>query len=154
MSNYAAPGEEARHNLGYWRGEEYVGVGCGAYGMTRIAGQPGEAGEARAVRERNVIEPGAYVEATREGLHAIVTTREPLDAEALLRERIMLGLRVAEGFDAERATRELGVPVWTREREREAEKLEARGRITRDGGCVRVPRAAWLWTDDTAARLF
>jgi putative oxygen-independent coproporphyrinogen III oxidase len=35
ISNYARPGEEARHNLGYWHGDEYLGLGCGAYGFVR-----------------------------------------------------------------------------------------------------------------------
>ena len=32
ISNYARPGHEARHNLGYWRGVDYLGLGCGAFG--------------------------------------------------------------------------------------------------------------------------
>ena len=32
VSNYAAPGQRARHNVGYWRGNDYLGLGCGAYG--------------------------------------------------------------------------------------------------------------------------
>src|SRR5690606_34737842 len=32
ISNYAKPGHEARHNLGYWKGRHYLGVGCGAWG--------------------------------------------------------------------------------------------------------------------------
>src|SRR5665811_532905 len=30
VSNYALPGHESRHNLGYWRGEDYVGLGASA----------------------------------------------------------------------------------------------------------------------------
>ncbi len=32
ISNYARPGAEARHNLGYWRGVDYLGLGCAAFG--------------------------------------------------------------------------------------------------------------------------
>jgi oxygen-independent coproporphyrinogen-3 oxidase len=38
ISNFARPGERAEHNLGYWRGLEYVGLGCGAYGTVQRAG--------------------------------------------------------------------------------------------------------------------
>ena len=31
ISNYAAPGHEARHNLTYWRGQTYLGIGAGAH---------------------------------------------------------------------------------------------------------------------------
>jgi hypothetical protein len=48
----------------------------------------------------------------------------------------------------------LGTAGWTDARERTARWLLERGRVTREAGRLRVPRAAWLWTDDTAARLF
>jgi oxygen-independent coproporphyrinogen-3 oxidase len=40
------------------------------------------------------------------------------------------------------------------EREREIDRLVDRKRLTRDGDVLCVPRDAWLFTDDTAARLF
>ena len=163
ISNYARPGEEARHNLGYWRGEEYVGVGCGAFGMLREAadGAGGPVGAARGVRYRNAIDPRKYVEATRdvksdrvgEG-DGLSISSEPLDGEALLRERIMLGLRLATGIDLGAHGRALGVEGWTPERTREASRLASRGRVVREGDRLRIPRGGWLWTDDTAARLF
>ncbi|HEY6459796.1 MAG TPA: radical SAM family heme chaperone HemW, partial [Polyangiaceae bacterium] len=141
ISNYARPGEEARHNLGYWRGDEYLGLGCGAFGFVRE--EPG-----RGVRWRNVVIPERYVEDAAEA------SREPLDAETMLRERIMLGLRVAGGVDVDEEARDLGVEGWTPERRKASAWLEERGRIVRDGPRARIPRDAWLWTDDTAARLF
>jgi putative oxygen-independent coproporphyrinogen III oxidase len=154
ISNFARPGEEARHNLGYWRGDEYLGLGCAAVGFVRSTG----AGEARGVRWRNATIPERYVEGTRcprdrppgEALD------EALDAETLMRERIMLGLRTDEGLDFEAAARDLGIARggWTPARTRAAAWLEARHRIVRERSVVRVPRDAWLWADDTAARLF
>jgi oxygen-independent coproporphyrinogen-3 oxidase len=79
---------------------------------------------------------------------------EALDAQMLLRERIMLGLRVAEGIDLADAAQELGTQGWTEARLRAAAWLEHRGRIVREGSRVRIPSGAWLWTDDTSARLF
>jgi len=151
ISNYARPGEEARHNLGYWHGEEYLGLGCGAFGFLR----DDDATPARAVRYRNDVAPERYLAASRSAeVVARSGTREPLDAEAMLRERIMLGLRLSQGFDLRAAGAELGVVGWTRERSRQAEWLVARGRLVRDGDRARIPPAAWLWTDDTAARMF
>jgi oxygen-independent coproporphyrinogen-3 oxidase len=159
ISNHAKPGEEARHNLGYWRGDEYLGLGCGAYGFARLtesndastadASSPAEplAKGGRGVRWRNEVVPERYV-AGGGG------SSEPLDGETMLRERIMLGLRMDEGVDLEASARDLGVPAWTRERRRASAWLSERGRIVLDGSRVRIPRSAWLWTDDTAARLF
>jgi len=150
ISNYAKPNEEARHNLGYWRGEEYLGLGCAAFGFLRR----GEA-SCDGVRYRNDPDPRRYVESTRSpGALDARTTREPLDAETLLRERIMLGLRLATGIDLEAAARELGVPGWTPERSSEAARLEDRGRLVREGSRMRLSPRAWLWADDASARLF
>jgi oxygen-independent coproporphyrinogen-3 oxidase len=165
VSNYARPGEEARHNLGYWRGDEYLGLGCAAYGFARLdeGGErereaDAEARSAHGERWRNAAIPERYVEATRSPgpvrRDAVSESTELLDAPTLLRERLMLGLRVAEGIDLEDAARKLGTEGWNPARERAAAWLKDRSRIVREGSRVRIPRDAWLWTDDTAARLF
>lgn len=140
ISNYAVPGEEARHNLGYWRGEEYLGLGCAAYGFVRTP--------SGGVRWRNSPDPQRYQHGTE------APTEEALDPLALLRERIMLGLRLAAGFDLARAGQDLGLDPFTPERRRAIEALVARGRLVHEGARLEIPREAWLYTDDTAARLF
>ncbi|HSO37400.1 MAG TPA: coproporphyrinogen III oxidase family protein, partial [Labilithrix sp.] len=158
ISNYAAPGEEARHNLAYWRGDEYVGLGCAAFGFARD-NHPSAARSG--LRWRNALDPKRYVEATRlmkddvlgEG-DGVSMFSEDLDRTALLRERIMLGLRLAEGLDLARAGRDLEVDPWTPERLRAIDRLVERKRLVRDGDVLTIPRAAWLFTDDIAARLF
>lgn len=138
ISNYARAGQQARHNLGYWRGEEYLGLGCAAVGF--VLAEPGDhEGHGHGVRYRNHPGPARYAAGA-------AATEEIVDAGARTRERIMLGLRVAGGLD-------LGAD-WTPERERAARWLLGRGRIERDGTRVAIPPAAWLWADDTAARLF
>jgi putative oxygen-independent coproporphyrinogen III oxidase len=167
VSNYAQPGEEARHNLGYWRGDEYLGLGCAAVGFVRGdelsgAGGAGDAREPpRGVRYRNAVVPDRFVQSTLTATAGVAgagdgisESSERLDASTLLRERIMLGLRIVGGIDIEAAAHALGTTGWTPERMRAAAWLEARGRIVREGTHVRIPRTAWLWTDDTAARLF
>ncbi|MDP8999085.1 MAG: coproporphyrinogen III oxidase family protein, partial [Myxococcota bacterium] len=162
VSNYARPGDEARHNLGYWHGDEYLGLGCAAVGFVGTTTTTGEAGaSAKGVRYRNAVRPERYVASTLSAESGppgeddgISESSEPLNAPTLLRERIMLGLRLAEGVDIDSAARRLNTPGWTSERTRTAAWLEERGRIVREGSRIRIPRAAWLWTDDTAARLF
>jgi oxygen-independent coproporphyrinogen-3 oxidase len=145
VSNYARPGEEARHNLGYWRGQDYLGLGCGAYGTVSE-----EDGTAR--RYRNEPNPRGYM--ARSGAMARTASEERLDPPTRLRERIMLGLRMKEGLDLEAAARDLGTEPYPGNRRAELERLEARGRIARQGTRIMVPRDAWIWADDTAARLF
>lgn len=158
ISNYAAVGEEARHNLAYWRGDEYIGLGCGAFGYVRTSGAHGQPA---GLRWRDAIVPKDYVERTRTARSDVLgegdgvsMMSEDLSPEALVRERIMLGLRVADGVDLGRAADDLGVNPWTPERLRTIDALAERGRVVREGDVLRIPRAAWLFTDDTASRLF
>jgi len=156
ISNYATFGQEARHNLAYWHGDEYIGLGVAAFGFLRAL-RAGRCG----VRYRNAIDPKKYVEATKtvrddvvgEG-DGISISSEMLDAQTLLRERIMLGLRIEGGVDLARASSDLGIDPWTAERIEAIDKLTACGRLTREGDTLRIPRASWLFMDDTAARLF
>jgi oxygen-independent coproporphyrinogen-3 oxidase len=162
VSNFAVPGEESRHNVGYWRGLEYLALGCGAYGFWRLENQ-GEA--AFGVRYRNELLPERYMQRARtmragialdacEGEGTCAVSAEPLDAETLVKERIMLGLRLAEGFDVTAAEEDLAVVIRTPERERAAAKMIARGRLAVEGARWRVPKARWLLVDGTAAELF
>jgi len=75
ISNYAVPGYECRHNLAVWRGEDYVGVGEGAYGRVGL--------------KRTVGRKTGVVTST-------VTPEEDL------KERTLFRLRTREGLDASR----------------------------------------------------
>ncbi|MDI1475657.1 radical SAM family heme chaperone HemW [Polyangium sp. y55x31] len=151
ISNYAREGHEARHNLGYWRGHDYVGLGCAAFGT--VSGKGAGQHEGSALRYRNVIDPARYMRAALAG-EAEVESEEPLDPETRLRERIMLGLRLREGFDLERSAAEVGAEAWTPSRRQAAERLVKRGKLTIEGGTIRVPRNAWVLADGIAAELF
>ncbi|HEX7664361.1 MAG TPA: coproporphyrinogen III oxidase family protein, partial [Polyangiaceae bacterium] len=58
------------------------------------------------------------------------------------------------GLDLKTAADELGVEAWPKERQREAEKLIANGRLLRDGNRIWIPKRFWIYANDTAARLF
>ena len=85
ISNFAKPGKECRHNLCYWRGEEYAGYGPGA--VARIGN----------LRTTNMKHPERYCEAIEQST-LLSCESEALDAAALRTERIMLGLRLREGI--------------------------------------------------------
>lgn len=91
ISNFARPGRECRHNLCYWRGDDYAGYGPGAVGcLTTGTGR---------VRTTNVKHPQRYCEAVEASAPlACETDRLSPEDEAL--ERVMLGLRLAEGLAA------------------------------------------------------
>jgi oxygen-independent coproporphyrinogen-3 oxidase len=147
ISNYAAPRQRARHNTGYWRGNDYLGLGCGAYGTLSLS-------DGSAHRYRNQPNPRAYLGRVAEGPAALTVSEERLDPPTRLRERIMLGLRMKDGIDLETAAAELGADPYPEGRRAALDRLEARGRIERRGAHISVPRSAWIWADDTAASLF
>ncbi|MFO0566606.1 MAG: hypothetical protein U0263_13135 [Polyangiaceae bacterium] len=83
----------------------------------------------------------------------LVSEVELIDAKTALAERIMLGLRLAEGLDLDAVGQELGVDPWTRELSAAVERLCARGRLARQGGVLAIPKSAWLFADGTIAEL-
>jgi putative oxygen-independent coproporphyrinogen III oxidase len=93
ISNHAAPGAEARHNLVYWRYQEYVGVGPGAHG--RIGA---EGARIATATEKHPEQWLALVEANGHGL----VTDEKLSQLEQADELLVMGLRLAEGIDAAR----------------------------------------------------
>ncbi len=84
-SNYAKPGHHSTHNQGYWRGEDYLGLGPSA--VSTLAG----------VRWKNIPDTARYVAQVQSLGHALIES-ETLDAEARRLERIALGLRTKDGI--------------------------------------------------------
>jgi len=102
ISNHARPGGECRHNLVYWRAQEYAGIGPGAHGRLDIAG----ARHATATEKR----PEAWlarVETTGDG----VVTDDVLTREEMADEFLLMGLRLAEGIDPARYAALMGRPL-------------------------------------------
>ncbi|CAA7620959.1 radical SAM family heme chaperone HemW [Magnetospirillum sp. SS-4] len=89
ISNHARPGAECRHNLIYWRGGDWVGIGPGAHGRLN--------GEATAQARS----PSQWLAAVEAAGHA-TETREMLDADSLRQERLLMGLRLTEGIGPDR----------------------------------------------------
>jgi len=93
VSNHARPGAECRHNLVYWRGQEYAGVGPGAHGRLDIGGDR----HATATEKR----PEAWLARVEAQGHGLVTD-QALTAQERADEFLLMGLRLAEGIDPER----------------------------------------------------
>ncbi len=93
ISNHARPGAECRHNLVYWRGEEYAGIGPGAHARLDIDG----ARHAIATEKR----PESWLMRVEASGHGIVTD-DLLSSEERADEFLLMGLRLTEGIDPER----------------------------------------------------
>ncbi len=140
VSNYAIPGEESRHNLHYWRGGDYLGLGAAAVGcLTRGTGE--------AERVRNEPEGERYLAGRGP------CERETLGPPELLREALMLGLRTEEGVDVAQAERRAGRPL-IEDRRPAVERRAARGDLVVTDTRWYVPRERWLHLDGIIADLF
>ncbi|MGY4304901.1 putative oxygen-independent coproporphyrinogen III oxidase [Bradyrhizobium sp. USDA 4369] len=93
ISNHARPGAECRHNLVYWRGQEYAGIGPGAHGRLDIDGIR----HAIATDKR----PEAWLMRVESNGHGVMTDDE-LNREERADEFLLMGLRLAEGIDPQR----------------------------------------------------
>jgi oxygen-independent coproporphyrinogen-3 oxidase len=86
VSNWArSPADACRHNLGYWRGGDWWGIGPGAHS------------HAGGVRWWNVLHPTTYAARLADGASP-AAGRELLDAQTRHLERVMLELRLADGL--------------------------------------------------------
>lgn len=93
ISNFAKPGFECRHNMLYWRGENYIGIGAGAHSHLDKCSNS-EWG----VRWANVKNPSAYMKRVFER-NKPVAFMEILDRQMALKDRVLMGLRLGEGID-------------------------------------------------------
>jgi len=152
VSNYAKKGDRSRHNLGYWIGRSYLGLGCGAWGtLNAPSGR---------YRYRNTPSPERYLAGRDSYAHAdlsqegpLVGSFEALAPETALAERIMLGLRLADGIDLAHAASELGTELWTPARARARDRLLARGTLELRGQVASIPKRHWLFADGIIAEL-
>lgn len=95
VSNFAKAGSECRHNLNYWRGNDYIGVGAGAHGFCG----------AQHRRWVNFPKPLHYIEAIEAGKFGI-QREEDITAEQRELEYLFLRLRTVEGLNCYEFERE------------------------------------------------
>ena len=121
ISNWAR-GQDARcrHNLGYWRDDDWWGVGPGAH--SHVGGE----------RWWNVLRPATYARRLAAGASP-AAGREVLDAATRRFERVMLGVRLAEGLERD-ALCEAGAAAASRLADDGLVEVDAdRVRLTLDG---------------------
>lgn len=93
VSNHARPGSESRHNLIYWRGGDYVGIGPGAHGRMTLDGTRWATEAPKA--------PGAWLALVEAG-KAGELPRTSLSTMDRAEEYLLMSLRLAEGMEISR----------------------------------------------------
>ncbi|CAI3933303.1 MULTISPECIES: radical SAM family heme chaperone HemW [Commensalibacter] len=102
VSNYAKIGAQSRHNLTYWRYQDYIGIGPGAHGRVTID-QTLYATE----RHKN---PQKWLKSVQENGHALCV-KEALTSKDKAQEMLLMGLRLTEGVQAEAFAQRCGVDL-------------------------------------------
>src|SRR5215212_9970903 len=138
ISNHARRGKESRHNLTYWRYGDYAGVGPGAHGR-RL--------RMRTLRHRK---PENFLSAIARNRHGIAEeeTLSPVEAGD---ESVVMGLRLAEGIDAEALARRFGLQSivdW-----RSVERLTRSGHLVSSGSRIAATAKGRLLLDRVLAEI-
>ena len=126
VSNWARDSvHRARHNMAYWTGANWWGIGPGAH--SHVGG----------VRWWNLRHPGRYAATLAEG-HSPAQAREILDADTRRIERVMLELRLADG---------LSIDVLTPTEQARLPRIAERELVKLDAGSVRLTLQGRLLAD-------
>ena len=96
VSNFAKPGYECRHNIGYWKRVDYLGVGLGASSLINN------------VRYSNTRDLYTYLSVPADSLHE---TAEQITRNEQMEEFMFLGLRMRDGFYRDEFTQAFGIPI-------------------------------------------
>jgi putative oxygen-independent coproporphyrinogen III oxidase len=138
ISNHARPGAESRHNLTYWRYNDYVGIGPGAHGRRR--------GMAT-VRHKK---PENWVNAVARNGHG-AQTETPLSGQERATEALLMGLRLREGVDLAhiRQASSIAFPVELRA----VARLQALDMLMLDDSNLKVTESGMLLLDSILAEI-
>lgn len=139
ISNFARMGFASRHNMGYWDGVDYLGLGPSA--VSTLKG-------ARFENPRG-LEP--YAEAVEQGL--LLKSIETLDPETRRREMVMLSLRTSKGLDLA-AYRKLTGRSFLKEYEAMVTALRQHELVRISGGRLRLTKFGMLVSDTILANFF
>ena len=125
ISNHARPGSESRHNLSYWRYDDYIGIGPGAHGR----------------RLNNATQrhkkPENFVSAIDRNGHALAS-EEALDPGSRATEALLMGLRLAEGICVDRLSQKTGMAPGSLLDAEAVDRIAKLGLIHRAGSRVIV----------------
>ncbi|MBX3356841.1 MAG: radical SAM family heme chaperone HemW [Phycisphaeraceae bacterium] len=148
ISNFARPGHESRHNLAYWRQEQWLAAGPSASAHV-LASTDRRGGS---LRWKNTPRLGDYLASTG---HSPVIDFESADPARLIRERLMMGLRLREGIDADGLLMDLRAidPAGESSLRGAANRVAARGHLLDTAGRWTLSEDGFMFADAIAGEL-
>jgi oxygen-independent coproporphyrinogen-3 oxidase len=139
VSNYAKPDHECRHNLLYWRCEDWIGVGASAH--SHVSGH----------RWWNRFGPEEYIRSAGSG--AVVAGHEALTRDERINEALAFGLRTVEGVSRARFKARFDADPWTAKTSALAHLVD-QGLLVQDDGIIRPTTIGLAFADFVAVTLF
>lgn len=133
ISNFAKPGMESRHNITYWRNEDYYGLGAGAHGYVKRQ------------RHMNIKGVNPYIEASHSGLPRLDTFQ--ISAQEAMEDFMMVGLRMREGVSDQSFRAQFGKSLQD-VFAGSLKKMLAAGLIEQDGDTYRLSKQGILFGND------
>lgn len=101
ISNYAKPGYECRHNIGYWTGVDYLGLGLGASSYTH------------GFRYHNVTDIDEYLSLDLSEGGAAARDIQKMSEKEQIEEFMFLGLRMMKGVSGSEFFERFGLNLWS-----------------------------------------
>jgi len=143
ISNFAKPGFECRHNLLYWRGEDYLGLGAGAHSHISLSGI-----SSWGTRWANLKNPDIYMKTVFDGEKPLAFT-EYLKKEEAFEDKILMGLRLQEGISLTNIKEKFG----TRLRPDKLDSLIDGGFLEFSGELIRMSKKGLLVSNELIRRV-
>jgi putative oxygen-independent coproporphyrinogen III oxidase len=140
ISNHARPNQECRHNLIYWRYCDYIGIGPGAHGRRNA--------EATTRLKR----PEAWLESVEQKQHGLAEALS-LDVATRGEEALLMGLRLADGIDADWFAKRTGCALTDVIDVEQATLLEAQNLLRYTGTNLRATMSGALVLNSVIAQL-
>jgi len=125
ISNYARPGHECRHNLAYWHGKDYLGIGPSAFSTVGRS------------RWQNISDTQSYIERAMRG-DSVKSLEETLEDVTRDSERVVFGLRTNRGILRSKIDQQTA----------ELSDLEKAGYVETVGNYIRLTKAGRLLADE------
>jgi len=139
LSNFAANRLSCRHNLKYWKNIPFLGLG------------PSGVSYDGSIRSRNFANLDMYCELISSG-KSPAEYAERINRETAIEERVMMGLRLAEGLSLRNLIEEFGYDL-AKEKKSEIDNLMKTGYLVLDGERLRIARNGLFISDEITVKL-
>lgn len=139
VSNFSLPGRESAHNMNYWMGGNYLGVGIGAHSHHD------------GVRRWNIPQLTEYIKRIQDG-EDVTEGSERLSLSMRFSEALIFGLRMNRGLDIHQLEEKFYYRLDDHRRKTLALLIDS-GMLVREGNWIKATSKGRLVLDEISARL-